>query len=453
MSDYHPNFNFVCYVCGKFVPMPSRRKISEETAIIYEQYFNFGVVRNVNYAPSIACTTCINSLQAWSKGKRESMPFGVPMLWTETEIHDDSNCYLCVNNLIRMNRKTAQTHTYVSVPSAQIPLPHSDQIPVPKRPSPTEQYVPPTFDTFPEASHSLYQPSNVTPPCRHIEITQNRLDLMARQLKLSQARQILLTQHLKAVNILAPGVRIYDARGRQREFMKFFDRNETNTFAYCNDIPGLVLAMYSDYQYDPNDFRLFIDSSKYSLKAVLLYKDNTRSSVPIAISTETTENYQSMKKIIDSVKYVNHQWKICADLKVISLLRGLQLGWTKNMCFLCQWDTRYAMHGGNQYQKRDWPARGNHRIGHQNVINVPLIQDVTKILLPPLHIKLGLVKNFIKALVKRENTTAFARLKVIFNRLTPGKVKEGRYFYRFKKILIEFLEKLSCNRFYVPFSH
>ncbi|XP_031637300.1 uncharacterized protein LOC116349837 [Contarinia nasturtii] len=48
-----------------------------------------------------------------------------------------------------------------------------------------------------------------------------------------------------------------------------------------------------------------------------------------------------------------------------------------------------------------------------------------KVLLPPLHIKLGIVKNFIKALVKRNNERAFQRLQQIFRRLSKAKIKEG----------------------------
>lgn len=422
MSDCLSKFNFFCYVCGKFTIMTSRRKFTCEVAQIYEQYFNIPVIRSVQWTPAIACTTCVNQLQKWSKGVIESMPFGIPMLWSDPGEHVPDQCYVCVNNIKGLNRRKARQHEYKGVPSVQLPLPHSENVPVPKRPSPTEQYVAPTFDTVPESSYSLYQPPDLLPSCGHIEITQNRLDLIVRQLKLSQNKQIVLTQHLKAVNILAPGVRVYDARGRQREFLKYFDRSDDNSFAYCNDIPGLMRAM--GHHYKPEEWRLFIDSSKASLKAVLLYVDNSKSSVPVALSTKTKENYESMKKILDAIKYNEYLWKICADLKVISLLCGLQLGYTKNMCYICQWDTRYK---GNQYQKHDWPLRQTARIGQHNVVNVPLV-PIEKVLLPPLHIKLGLVKNFIKALVARNNDTAFEHLEGIFPRLSKKKIKEGKHF-------------------------
>lgn len=418
MNFCSSGFNSYCNICGRFTFMPSRRRVSDEIAEKFEQYFNMTMTRNVQWAPSIVCTGCVNKLRDWYNGKRECMPFGVPMLWYDPGVHNGEKCYSCVNFSARFNRSKLASYEYQSVPSAQTPLPHSENVPVPKKPSPTEEYlVPPTFESVPESSLSIYQPSEITPPCRHIEITQNRLDLMTRQLKLSQTRQILLTQHLKAVNILAPGVRIYDARGRQREYLTFFSVNEKNSFAYCNNIRGLMIAM--GHEYDPNEWRLFIDSSKRSLKAVLLFVDNKKNPVPVAISSDTKETFESMRNIINSIKYKDHLWKICADLKVISLLRGLQLGYTKNMCFICEWNSRAT----NQYDQHDWASRQDAVIGQQNVVNVPLV-PVEKILLPPLHIKLGLVKSFIKT-IGRNNDAAYHTLIRIFPRLSTMKIKEG----------------------------
>lgn len=129
-----------------------------------------------------------------------------------------------------------------------------------------------------------------------------------------------------------------------------------------------------------------------------------------------------MKLILDTVNYIEHQWKICADLKVIALLTGLQTGYTKNMCFICRWDTRYK---GNQYQKRDWMLRTEFKLRHENVINIPLV-PIEKILLPPLHIKLGIVKNFTKKL--NRDGDAFKCLQQIFPRLSEAKIKEGELF-------------------------
>ena len=51
--------------------------------------------------------------------------------------------------------------------------------------------------------------------------------------------------------------------------------------------------------------------------------------------------------------------------------------------------------------------------------------DMNKVLLPPLHIKLGLMKNFVKALHK--NGAAFQHLSTVFLGLSAAKLKEGLF--------------------------
>lgn len=173
--------------------------------------------------------------------------------------------------------------------------------------------------------------------------------------------------------------------------------------------------------YDANDWRLFIDSSKTSLKSVLLHKTNQMPPVPIAYSTETKEDYDTLKQILLDVKYQEHQWRISGDLKVVAILMGLQLGYTKYMCFMCLWDTRFK---GNHYRTHNWVNRSNAPNVRGNVIHPPLV-DEGKILLPPVHIKLGIVKNFIKAIVGRPEV--FECLRMVFPHLSQAKIKEGRF--------------------------
>jgi len=75
-------------------------------------------------------------------------------------------------------------------------------------------------------------------------------------------------------------------------------------------------------------------------------------------------------------------------LKAIAMLLGLQEGYTKYPCFLCEWDSRER---SQQWITREWPVKEKMEIGSKNVIEEALV-DREKILLPPLHIKLGLIK-------------------------------------------------------------
>ncbi|CAH0554542.1 unnamed protein product [Brassicogethes aeneus] len=269
-----------------------------------------------------------------------------------------------------------------------------------------------TFETDPDFTPS--ETSN-----QMIPITQQWLDEVLRHLNLSKRDSEYLAQKLKQNNLLQSSVKITGYRNRHTIFQQYFTANAENTFVYCNDIGKLITEM--NINYVPHKWRLFIDSSKTSLKAVLLYYNNKKPSIPIAYNTNTKETYESVRNILEAVNYNNHKWRLCCDLKMISLVCGLQGGYTKNMCFICLWNTRYK---GNQYQKRDWDNRHDYVIGAANVIHNPLISP-DKVLLPPLHIKLGIFKNFVKALPVEGQ--AFTTLRSKFPRLSAAKVKEGMF--------------------------
>ena len=93
-------------------------------------------------------------------------------------------------------------------------------------------------------------------------------------------------------------------------------------------------------------------------------------------------------------QYEKHLWHVCGDLKVIALLLGLQLRYTKFCCFLCEWDSRDRK---NHYLQKQWPKRETLTVGEKNVVSPALVKP-EKVYLPPLHIKLRLMKNLVKAM-------------------------------------------------------
>jgi len=94
------------------------------------------------------------------------------------------------------------------------------------------------------------------------------------------------------------------------------------------------------HEYNPDQWRLFTDSSKVSLKVVLLRNGNRFPSVPLAHAANMKESYESMKLLLGKIKYDKFKWKLCGDLKVVALLLGMQLGYTKYCCFQCELDSR-----------------------------------------------------------------------------------------------------------------
>jgi hypothetical protein len=93
--------------------------------------------------------------------------------------------------------------------------------------------------------------------------------------------------------------------------------------------------------------------------------------------------------------------------------------YTNYPCFLCEWDSRAK---SQHWTQKQWPSRVALKPGDKNVFRDSLI-DPKKVLLPPLHINLGLMKQFVKALPKEGE--CFKYLCKKFPRLSDAKLKEG----------------------------
>ena len=126
-----------------------------------------------------------------------------------------------------------------------------------------------------------------------------------------------------------------------------------------------------------------------------------------------------MNLLLGKIKYDKCKWKLCGDLKVVVLLLGLQLEYTKYCCFLCEWDSRDKK---NHYVNKLWPKRTLLTPGEKNVVSPPLVL-LEKIFLSPLHIKLGVMKNFVKGMDKTD--CGFEYLRNNFPNVSDVKIKEG----------------------------
>ena len=104
---------------------------------------------------------------------------------------------------------------------------------------------------------------------------------------------------------------------------------------------------------------------------------------------------------------------------MLGVLLGLQSRYTKYSCFLCLWNSRAE---GEHYEKMHWPTWEELTPRMYNVISEPLVSR-EKVLLPPLHIKLGPVEQFVKALDFEGEV--FQEIRSMFPRLLDAKIKGG----------------------------
>ena len=353
-----------CYVCGKFTLRQHRKSISEFVVKAYFAYFGIKLGdQDKRWAPHIICSVCYSNLHGWICGRR-SLPFGIPMIWREATNHTN-DCYFC---LIKNQGFTARNKSKIIYPiinSAVLPVPHSDDLPIPVFSSLPQDEV------LSQACHSVNKTCETTnrdlsetesqtteseedddnqdldfslPSCSN-ETTnktpdtfnQGELNDLVRDLCLSKESTELLASRLAEKYLLSKGRNISYYRDRDREFRQFFSSAES--FVYCNDVPNLLLLLGID-SYNPTEWRLFIDSSKRSLKCVLLHNGNEYASIPLAHSVHTKEGYDEVKEVLDLIKYKEHNWIICVDLKMVNFLLGQQSGYTKFPCFICLWDGR-----------------------------------------------------------------------------------------------------------------
>jgi len=306
------------YICGEVTLKSRRRSFTPLIKKCDEHYFDYKVGdQDKSWAPQfLLCDMC--------QGSR-SMPFTIPMVWTEPTDHV-SDCYFCLASVTGVTANSKHTVQYPNLPSAMRPVPHIMELPVPKPPTNMTLSDSESNDedvdqanknmdcdpTFREASSSNKP---------HL-LTQGDLNDIVRDLNLSKKQAELLGSRLKGWNLLCEDSKVCFYRGRHEEFKDFFSQKDGVVF--CNDVCSIMEVL--GHEFIPDQWRLFIDSSKVSLKVVLLHNGNKFPSVPLAHAANMKESYESLKLLLENIKYDEFKWKLCGDLKFFALLLGMQLG-------------------------------------------------------------------------------------------------------------------------------
>jgi hypothetical protein len=150
-----------------------------------------------------------------------------------------------------------------------------------------------------------------------------------------------------------------------------------------------------------------------------LHNGKNYASLPIGHSVHIKESYENIELALAKIGFATHDWMICGDMKVMCMLLGQQDGYTKYPCFMCEWDSRAR---SQHWKQKHWTLRTSLEPGSKNILRNRIV-DRKKILLPPLHIKLGIMKQFFKALPETGN--CFKYLCKTFPHLSEAKLEEG----------------------------
>lgn len=130
-------------------------------------------------------------------------------------------------------------------------------------------------------------------------LTQSDLNDLVRDFNLTKENAELLESRLKERNLLAEGTTFYWYRNREKNFLKFFSQHESLIF--YNNVAG-VMKLLGLANYKADDWRLFIDSFKTSLKKlVLLHNGSEYAPVPITHSVQLKETCENIKTLIEYI--------------------------------------------------------------------------------------------------------------------------------------------------------
>ena len=158
-------------------------------------------------------------------------------------------------------------------------MPHSADLPIPTPPV-NKQLLSSSDESSTDSDENVdddtYEVCTSNEP--HL-VSQTGLNDLVKDLNLSKQQSELLASRLQQWNLVHPDVRISTFRKRNADLMKFFKYE--NELCSCTDVDGLLVAL--NLHHDTSQWRLFIDSSKRSLKAALLHNGNQLPSIPVAL--------------------------------------------------------------------------------------------------------------------------------------------------------------------------
>ena len=138
-------------------------------------------------------------------------------------------------------------------------------------------------------------------------ITQVEVNNLVRNFQLPKTKGQLLGSQLQQWKLLEKNVKVSYYRKSQSNIAKYFSIDVD--MLYCKDVCGLIDEL--QLQHVPELWRMFVDLSKVSLKAVLLRNGNKHPSNTSCSCSPHERNLRQNLRFADKICYENHQWNVC----------------------------------------------------------------------------------------------------------------------------------------------
>ena len=228
------------------------------------------------------------------------------MVWRVPKNQND-DCYFCMVGMSGWDQRKKKDWYYPDIESSRQPIPHCAEVPVfTSLPDLTaDEMLLEAMDDTDSSDSSINSSSSMAAAGSSLctkpkPFSQGQLNDLVRDLGLSKESSEISASRLGQHGILDSGTKIIFYCDRDALLVRFFTMEDG--FVYCNNIQGLFSEMGLP-EYNPDEWRLFIDSSKRSLKCVLFHNGNKFACVPIGHSMIVKEHYLNAKMVLQKLRY------------------------------------------------------------------------------------------------------------------------------------------------------
>ena len=274
----------------------------------YHAYFGMPVGdHDKRWAPQVICEYCRHTLEGWLIAEKKAMRFATPRTFQSPL----GLLFLHGGPIKRRKGKNAPPIEYPTISSSIAPVPHNtSNLPVPNLPTKAQQMV--AVESSEDSEMEEGEPSSLFGLRRRQRSRDERcpyypnqkdINDLIREMALNKWNAELLVSRLKQWDLLDNGVRITSQRKRHYDFFRFFSLQDK--LCYCHDVRGLFQAI--GIPCNTIDWRLFIDSSSRSLKALLLRNTNQCPSISLAHCVVIKETYQTVKALLDALNFAQYE--------------------------------------------------------------------------------------------------------------------------------------------------
>ena len=135
------------------------------------------------------------------------------------------------------------------------------------------------------------------------KFNQSELNDLVRELDLFKQAAEIFASRLNEKHVLHSSAKVSFYRKRDELFLPYF--KEEKQLVFCDNVSEL-LGELGILSYNPEEWRLFLDSSKRSLKCVHLHNGNKYGTVPIGHSTVLKEQQDDIRTVMDLFEYHQH---------------------------------------------------------------------------------------------------------------------------------------------------